>query len=44
MHPHSRSLRYLLMVLLIAALVVLFPLSARSQHELATMMLGALSV
>jgi hypothetical protein len=37
MHPHPRpALRYLLTVLLIAALVVLFPLSARSHLDLAS--------
>ncbi len=36
MHPHSHpTLRYVLLVLLITALIVLFPLSARSVHETA---------
>jgi len=36
MHPkhHRPSLRYLWLVLLIAALVVLFPISARSHFDL----------
>jgi hypothetical protein len=38
MHPHPRpALRYILVVLLIAALVVLFPISARSHLALAAM-------
>lgn len=37
MHPHhSRSmLRYLLLALLVTALVVLFPVTAKSHHDIA---------
>ena len=38
MHPQSHpTLRYVLLVLLITALIVLFPLSARSVHETAAL-------
>jgi hypothetical protein len=39
MHPHHHrpALRYLWLVLLIAALVILFPISARSQLELVSL-------
>jgi hypothetical protein len=37
MHPHqSRSmLRYLLLALLVTALIVLFPVTAKSHHDIA---------
>ncbi len=44
MHPHQLrgALRYLLMGLLIAALIVLFPITARSHGELAEAALALL--
>jgi hypothetical protein len=44
MHPHHpRSmLRYLLIALLVAALIVLFPVTAKSHHEIAELVLALL--
>ena len=44
MHPHHPRgiLRYLLMGLLIAALIVLFPITAKSHHEIVELVLAFL--
>jgi len=44
MHPHQRHgmLRYLLIALLVAALIVLFPVTAKSHRQLVELVLGFL--